>query len=84
MIEDIYSRKIVGADVYDREPGALASALFQRVARVEKVASTGLALHSDNGAPMKSFTMRAKMCELGVIPSHSRPGAYFCVARPLF
>ena len=74
VIEDIYSRKIVGADVYDRETGELASALLERTCRIEKAASTGLALHSDNGSPMKSFTMRAKMYELGVIPSHSRPG----------
>ncbi|MFT6390019.1 MAG: transposase InsO family protein [Cellvibrionaceae bacterium] len=30
-------------------------------------------LHSDNGAPMKSFTLRAKMQDLGIITSRSRP-----------
>jgi putative transposase len=73
MIEDIYSRKIVGADVYDSETGELASALLQRVTRLEKFSSAGLVLHSDNGSPMKSFTMRAKMYDLGIIASHSRP-----------
>ncbi|WP_220778180.1 integrase core domain-containing protein, partial [Shewanella hafniensis] len=30
-------------------------------------------LHSDNGAPMKSQTMRMKAYELGVTTSYSRP-----------
>ncbi|MPV86386.1 transposase [Cardiobacteriales bacterium ML27] len=30
-------------------------------------------LHSDNGSPMKSFTMRAKLESLGIKPSYSRP-----------
>lgn len=30
-------------------------------------------LHSDNGAPMKSLTMRANMYDLGVVISRSRP-----------
>lgn len=73
MIEDIYSRKIVGSDVFDRETGEHASTLLQRTTRIEKTANTSLVLHSDNGSPMKSFTMRAKMYDLGIIPSHSRP-----------
>lgn len=73
MIEDIYSRKIVGSEVYDNEIGEHASALLQRTIRIEKAANADLVLHSDNGSPMKSFTMQAKMYELGVIPSHSRP-----------
>ncbi|MGR3159791.1 IS3 family transposase, partial [Vibrio vulnificus] len=32
-----------------------------------------LVLHSDNGAPMKSLTFRAKMDELGISSSYSRP-----------
>lgn len=32
-----------------------------------------LVLHSDNGAPMKAQTMKAKLEELGVLPSYSRP-----------
>ncbi len=73
MIVDIYSRKIVGSEVYDSETGQQASALLQRSIRIEKAASTDLVLHSDNGSPMKSFTMKAKMYELGIIPSYSRP-----------
>ena len=73
MIEDVYSRKIVGSEVHDTETGEYSSALLQRAVWVEQNAHTGLVLHSDNGAPMKSFKMQAKMYDLGVIPSHSRP-----------
>ncbi len=39
----------------------------------EQCLNTTVVLHSDNGAPMKSMTMKAKMEELGVLPSYSRP-----------
>ena len=74
MIEDIYSRKIVGYEVHERETGELASELFQRAMWAEKCSHTGLVLHSDNGSPMKCLTMQAKMQELGVTGSRSRPG----------
>ena len=32
-----------------------------------------LVLHSDDGAPTKAHTMKAKMEELGVLASYSRP-----------
>lgn len=73
MIEDIFSRKIVGADVYEQESGEDASELLQRTTWKEKCVSAGLTLHSDNGGPMRSYTMSAKMEALGVISSYSRP-----------
>ena len=33
----------------------------------------GVVLHSDNGAPMKSMTMKAKLVDLEIIGSYSRP-----------
>ena len=73
MIEDIYSRKIVGWEVHERESGELAADLLERSVWSEKCRKQDLVLHSDNGAPMKSLTMRAKMYDLGVITSRSRP-----------
>ncbi|PMH37960.1 integrase, partial [Vibrio sp. 10N.286.49.B3] len=73
LIEDIYSRKVVGYDVYDRECGEIASQLLQRTLMREQCFNQALVLHSDNGAPMKSLTFKAKMEELGVISSYSRP-----------
>nr|WP_235424866.1 IS3 family transposase [Vibrio vulnificus] len=73
VIEDIYSRKIVGYDVYECECGELASQLLQRTLMREQCFNQPLVLHSDNGAPMKSLTFRAKMDELGISSSYSRP-----------
>ncbi len=73
MIEDVYSRKIVGQEVYDCESGALAAKLLERTLISEKALHTGVVLHSDNGAPMKAQTMRMKAYELGVVTSYSRP-----------
>lgn len=73
VIEDIYSRKVVGYDVYEKECGELASQLLQRTLMREQCFNQPLVLHSDNGAPMKSLTFKAKMEELGVTSSYSRP-----------
>jgi len=73
MILDIFSRKIVGAEVYTQELGEHAADLLQRTAWAEKCVNKKVVLHSDNGAPMRSFTMLAKMQDLGVISSYSRP-----------
>ena len=73
LFMDIYSRKIVGAEVFDSENGEDAAELLQRSLWAEKCVNRGVVLHSDNGAPMKSFTLRAKMYDLGVVTSRSRP-----------
>lgn len=73
MFEDVYSRKIVGYEVYEAESGDHAAALLQRCLLREKCLHRPLVLHSDNGAPMKAQTMKAKLEELGVLPSYSRP-----------
>ena len=72
MFMDIYSRKIIGYEVHDRECGTLSSELGQRCMLSEGNPSD-VVLHSDNGAPMKSMTMKAKMVELEIIGSYSRP-----------
>lgn len=73
LIEDVYSRKIVGAEVYEEENGGHAKALLQRTLIAEQCHGKPLVLHSDNGAPMKSQTLRAKLEELGIVASFSRP-----------
>ncbi|KZY36806.1 integrase [Oleiphilus sp. HI0081] len=74
MIEDIFSRKIVGWEVHESEQGEHAAALLERSVWSEKCVRKSLVLHSDNGSPMKSLTMQAKMQDLGVASSRSRPG----------
>lgn len=73
LIEDIYSRKIVGYEVHEYECGELAAQLLQRTLIREQCFNQPLVLHSDNGSPMKSSTFRAKMDELGITSSYSRP-----------
>jgi putative transposase len=74
MVIDVWSRRILGVEVHERECSVLASAFFDRVCRDEGISKeTAAVLHSDNGAPMRSFTLAAKMAELGVSLSFSRP-----------
>nr|WP_319493485.1 IS3 family transposase [uncultured Desulfobacter sp.] len=73
MIMDLYSRKIVAYQMYDCESGEFASDLIMDACLREKINKKQVTLHSDNGAPMKSVTMLAKLQDLGVIPSFSRP-----------
>jgi transposase InsO family protein len=73
MMMDLYSRKVVAYQIYDCESGELASDLLTDACLREKIARDQVTLHSDNGSPMKSVTMLAKLKELGVFPSFSRP-----------
>lgn len=73
LVEDIYSRKAVGWEVYEQESGKHAAGLMQRTVMVEQCQGAPLVLHSDNGAPMKSSTLLAKLYELGITPSRGRP-----------
>lgn len=73
IIMDVYSRKIVGWQIYDRECSEFASDLIEDVCQREGVQPGQVTLHSDNGGPMKGATMLATLQRLGVIPSFSRP-----------
>ena len=73
MVEDIFSRKIVGWEVHEEETAEHASQLIRKACLTEGVHEAGLVLHSDNGGPMKGATMLATLQRLGVVPSFSRP-----------
>ncbi len=73
LVLDIYSRKIVGWQVYENESAALAADLMKDICRRESIQRNEVVLHSDNGSPMKGATMLATLQELGVMPSFSRP-----------
>lgn len=70
---DLYSRKIVGWEVYAEESADNAAKAFRRTYLREGVAGKELTLHSDNGSPMKGATMLGTLHNLGVAPSFSRP-----------
>lgn len=73
LIEDIFSRKIVGWEVHTDESAENAGRLIRKACLSEGVHESGLVLHSDNGSPMKGATMLATMQKLGIVPSFSRP-----------
>ncbi|VAW51319.1 Mobile element protein [hydrothermal vent metagenome] len=72
LVMDIYSRKIVGWQIYERESSALAADLMTDICQRESVKPNQVILHSDNGSPMKGATMQATLQALGVVPSFSR------------
>jgi len=80
LMLDVWSRKIVGWAVHEREAAEHAAALFRGICRTAKVAKVanleprGIVLHADNGGPMKGATMLATLERLGVLASFSRPG----------
>jgi putative transposase len=73
MFIDIYSRKVVGWQVYRDENSDQAAAVMQDICAREKIHKHQVILHSDNGSPMKGATMLATLQTLGVMPSFSRP-----------
>lgn len=75
LIIDIYSRDIVGWEVWEEESAEYASRLIRKAVMSQgiRASQTPLILHSDNGSPMKGATMLATLYELGVTPSRSRP-----------
>jgi putative transposase len=73
LIEDVWSRKIVGWAVHDEESMDLASELINNTAMRLGRDPKGIVLHSDNGSPMKGSTMLATLQRLGIVPSFSRP-----------
>ena len=73
LVLDIYSRKIVGWQVHDKELSSLAAELMIDICHREKVKRDQVILHSDNGSPMKGATMLSTLQNLGVMPSFSRP-----------
>ena len=72
LFEDLFSRKIVGWQVFDRESAELASALLRDICERQGIRPGQLTVHSDNGSPMKGETMLA-MQRLGVAHTRSRP-----------
>ena len=75
LILDLYSRKIVGWEVWEEESAEHASELIRRSIMAERLSASRriLVLHSDNGSPMKGATFLETLYQLGITPSRSRP-----------
>ena len=75
LILDIYSRYIVGWEVWENESAENASLLIRKTVLKHGIQPHAhpLVLHSDNGSPMKGAIMLETMYKLGITPSRSRP-----------
>lgn len=73
LVLDVWSRKVVGWAVHEREDMDLAAGLIRRTARAENIDIDTLTLHSDNGGPMKGSTLLATLQSLGIVASFTRP-----------
>jgi len=73
MVVDVWSRKIIAAQVFAEESMENSSMLLAHTCMIHGVQPEELVLHSDNGGPMKGATMLATLHKLGVVPSFSRP-----------
>lgn len=73
LFVDLFSRCIVGWQVFDHESAELASQLLIDICERQRIAAHTLTVHSDNGSPMKGSAMLSTMQALGVRPSRSRP-----------
>lgn len=72
-IIDIFSRKIVGWTIAERESEKHARRLIRETCRRYGIDRGKLTIHSDRGSPMIAGTVGELLTELGVAKSHSRP-----------
>lgn len=73
LIIDIFSRKIVGWEIWETEEAKYAEELIKKTVVNEKIQGRPLVLHSDNGSPMKAGTFQVLLEKLGIQSSYSRP-----------
>ena len=73
LILDLFSRKVVGWEVWETEEAKHAETLVKKAVISEKIKGEPLVLHSDNGSPMKAATFLGLLENLGIQSSFSRP-----------
>lgn len=73
LILDLFSRKVVGWEVWESEEAKYAKKLIQKAVINEKIQGEPLVLHSDNGSPMKAATFQVLLEKMGIQSSFSRP-----------
>ena len=73
LVMDLFDRSIVGYVVSTEQNDEISSQMMLSLCKQEKIEEGELAIHSDNGGPMKGATMLATLQRLGVVPSFNRP-----------
>jgi putative transposase len=74
MMIDLYSRKVVGWEVFEEQSAECAANVLHKASLAECRGVKPLVLHSDNGSPMKGATLLTMLQKLGIAPSFNRPG----------
>ena len=67
LVLDVWSRRIVGWKVHERESEELAAEMIRPICDDADIDPNGLVLHSDNGKPMRGSTMLATLQWLGIV-----------------
>lgn len=70
LIIDIFSRKIVGWEIWETEEAIYPEELMKKTVISEKIQGRPLVLHSDNGSPMKAATFQVLLEKLGIQSSY--------------
>ena len=73
---DIYSRMVVGWEVYEADNAANALDFWRKTFKANFIAPSsniGLRIHADNGAAMRAASTEALFKEYNVFSTHSRP-----------
>ena len=85
LILDVFSRKVVGWEIYDRESMEYSSEVVLRATLSERLQGKPLVLHSDNGSPMKGSGLLTTLSKLGIEPSYisRRPASFLELCRSL-
>jgi transposase InsO family protein len=71
VIMDLYDRTVIGWAIHDREDGQLARELFERACHEHGACPRFV--HSDNGGPMKSYTLVEFLYSRNILPTTNRP-----------
>jgi putative transposase len=72
LIIAIFSRKIVGWEIWETEEAIYAEALLKKTVVSERIQGNPLVLHSDNVSPMKAATFQVLLEKLGIQSAYSR------------
>lgn len=72
FVMDLFSRKIVGYEVYENEASRHLATVVHRATMSEGGKAPNL-LHSDNGSPMKGVSLLELCRALEIVTSYSRP-----------
>ena len=74
MYIDVWSRRILGAAIHEKQCSKLAAELLLNICSEHNIDADTAVLHQDNGSPMKGATFLATLDALGITKSFSRPG----------